>query len=110
VSVLRTAANIPALANISGDVVAIMFLYSLLLLMTLPDVIAAVAVPWVPAVVMVSAVAGVHDAAVDFTAVDVPGVSAIAAVPTAVSVPSAGVVFPTFLASLLLLASLLFLS
>ncbi len=76
-----------------------MFLYSLLLLMTLSDVISAVVVPWVPAV------AGVHDSAVVLTAVDVPGVPAVAAVPTAINVPSAtGMVFPTFLASLFLLA------
>ncbi len=57
----------------------------------------------VPAVVMVSAVAGVHDAAVVLTAVDVPrvpamaGVSAVAAIPTAVNVPSAtGMVFQRF--------------
>ncbi len=50
------AANIPAVASVHGDIVAIMFMYPLLLL--LPDVIAAVGVPCVLAVVKVSAATG----------------------------------------------------
>ncbi len=57
--------------------------------------IAAVGFPWVPAVVMVSAVAGIPDAAVVLTAVDVPGIPAMAnvSVPTAVEVLAATVVY-----------------
>jgi hypothetical protein len=45
------------------------------------DVIAAVGFPWVPA--MVSSIAGVLGAAVVFTAVDIPGVPAVANVSAA---------------------------
>ncbi len=52
-----------------------MFMYPLLLLLTLPDVIVAVGVPWVLTVVKVSAVTGVPTAAVDHADVHVSGVA-----------------------------------
>ncbi len=42
------------------------------------DVLAAVGFPWVPAIVIVSALAGVPAPLVIFTAVDVPGAPAVA--------------------------------
>ncbi len=77
------------------------------------DAIVAVGFPWVPAVVIVSAVAG-GPGAVVFTVVDVPRVPAVAEVsaihviPTSVIVVSStGLVFPMFFASLLIISSLL---
>ncbi len=79
------------------------------------NVIAAVALPCVPAVVVVSAVPGVPAAAVLLTDVYVPGVPALAEVTAVASsllllMSFLPLVFPTILAPLLLLASLLWLT
>ncbi len=59
---------------------------SLFTFITVADVIAAVGFPWVLA--MVSAIAGVLGAAVVFTAVDIPGVPAVAKVSAATPIVS----------------------
>jgi hypothetical protein len=77
--------------------------------------VAAVGVPWVPAVVMFYTVAGVHAAAIVLTAVDINSVCAVAGVlllPPSLLLLTflLLLVFPMFLVPLLLLATLLLLA
>jgi hypothetical protein len=63
------------------------------------DIIAAVGVPWVPAVVLVSVVAGEPAAIVVFTAVAVPGAPGVVQVFDVSVVTTAVEIFPAFVVS-----------
>ncbi len=91
-----SAADIPAVASIPGDVTThnVPVASAVAFDSTLADLINEIGTPWVPAVVIVSAFAGIPTAAVVLTDVDVPSATGVSNV----------------LASLLLLASLLWLT